>query len=232
MSNTYKIIIAAIAVTVLGATSIFIIGQNRQEDKPVIPQSLSAVSSVKSMVISSSSQSQISSSPSIVAQSLVATSNKAESEITRNSSINFQNCETLIGTDSIQVDGKCIGIGYGYDASFIWKNSFMASQLTAQQQDELNMNRLYETPQNKKILKEMAVDFYNKFKSSQKLPNIIGINFASSKKTQNGFEIGGGVQASGVDHPFGFIPISATYLIYQDSSNNWTWKFISIENNL
>ena len=61
MSNTYKVIIAAIAIAVLGAASIFIIGQNREENKGVTTQGSSSVLSSKSPTTSSSSQISISS---------------------------------------------------------------------------------------------------------------------------------------------------------------------------
>ena len=107
MSNTYKTIIATLAVLVIAATSIFLIGQNRSEIKPVSTQSSSVISSVKSQVTISSSKVSLSSISSSVAAPVVS-SVKTESQVALNSSINFQNCETLIGTDSIQVDGKCI----------------------------------------------------------------------------------------------------------------------------
>ena len=80
MSNTYKVIIAAIAIAILGATSIFLVGQKR-EQKSVTNQSSSAVSSVKSLVVSSSMQSQIASSVLSSSQVQISSSVKAESEV-------------------------------------------------------------------------------------------------------------------------------------------------------
>ena len=61
MSNTYKVIIAAVAIALVGATSIFLIGQNRVEKIAINSLNSSSVSSIKSLVVSSSVQSSISS---------------------------------------------------------------------------------------------------------------------------------------------------------------------------
>ena len=84
MSNTYKIIIAAISVTVLGATSIFLVGQNREQTKPATSSSsASVISSVKSQIVynSSSSQSQTKASSSLLLP--VSSNVKTESQQTQ-----------------------------------------------------------------------------------------------------------------------------------------------------
>ena len=86
MSNTYKVIIAVIAIVVLGATSIFLIGQNRLDNKVVTTQSSSTVSSVKSQMVSSSSSIQ-----------MVSTSSSVSSNV---------NSQTPQTSSSVKVDNK------------------------------------------------------------------------------------------------------------------------------
>ena len=235
MSN--KIIIPLIIVLSLITIGVASLTQlNKSSEKVVVVTSSVTISSVKSQVVSISSTIQTNSSIAVLSAQTSSAQKVEGSKVGSVNSPNLQKCQTVLGVDSILINDKCIGIAYGYDASFIWKNSFIAPLPTKQQEDDYNQDRLYETPQNKKLLKEMAVDFYNKFKSTKKLPTDISIVFADSKKTQNGFEISGGVQGNDTtilnSNLFGFLPISSTYLIFEESPNNWSWKAISFENKL
>ncbi len=79
MSNTDKIMIVAITIAVIGAISIFLVDQNR-EQKVVTTSSSQVVSSIKSLVVSSSSQSQVVSSSFVTPPSSTVSSIKIESQ--------------------------------------------------------------------------------------------------------------------------------------------------------
>ena len=218
MSNTYKIIIAAIAVTVLGATSIFIIGQNHQEDKPITPQSSLSVSSVKSLMVSSSSQSQILSSSSIVTQTSVVSLVKAESQvaISNTTKCNLPESENLVKTE----DGCFELLTYGA----IYKNpSFDEKQ---------NANLLFKNDQNLKLVNEITKNYYSKIKDKIISKNNKIAIFGSKKLSNNEFSL-----ALAIIDPEYFIKnltkqegqygdrYNATYSITQQQDGTWSYQF-------
>ncbi len=78
MSNTYKVIIAAVTIGILGVTSIFLVGQSREQNKAISAQSSSAVSSAKSQLVSGLVQSRMLSS--VVSSTAVQISSVAKTE--------------------------------------------------------------------------------------------------------------------------------------------------------
>ena len=178
MSNTYKVIIAALAIAVLGATSIFIIGQNRAENKGINTQISSAISSVKSKVVSSSSQSQILSSSSILAQNSAATSIKTESQIvvSNTTKCNLPESENLVKTE----DG-CFNLFYSYFDSEVFKDNSIPEN------SPFNENKLFNNEYSKNIVNKIAIDFYIKNKSSVKTNNYYIRSGINSKKLNNTF---------------------------------------------
>ena len=178
MSNNSKIIIATIAILVIGATSIFIIGQNRQQIKSTSTQSSSAVSSIKSLVVFSSSQSQILSSSLIVGQSSVVTSVKAESQVAVS---NFPKCNLPESENLVKTDNGCFEVEHIFADASIFKNPSLS--------DEINKNKFFDTVENRNLVKLIATNYYNKIRSKFVSPNHKIATIDSKKLSNNEFSL-------------------------------------------
>ena len=177
MSNTYKIIIAAIAVTVLGATSIFLVGRNREQNV-VSTQSSSSVSSIKSQIVSNSSfsQSQVAFSSSIVTQTSLSV--KAESQVAIS---NTTKCNLPYSENLVKTDNGCFEIEYIFADVSIFKNSSLP--------DEINKNKFFDTYENRNLVKLISTDYYNKIRSKFVSPIHKIATVDSKKLSDNEFSL-------------------------------------------
>jgi hypothetical protein len=247
MSNQLKLAAIVIIIIIIGSGSIFISGvfKPKKDDKlaQVNSSSVALVSSqnastsstqVSSKVVSA--ENQVSSTPSFQSSSkaVEVVSSKAKVEISAvpNQSVN---CNIITSTNwtnndlsfYYQPENRCVKISYsGYEYGNLFKGGNFANK-------EFEKNRLYLTDFNIKLANSIATDYVTSVK-----PKIITKDFEvfidTKEKIDNNFTIR--IYANDPEYlkinpnaetNFGLtVPrFEYEYFIYQDSNNNWTWKF-------
>lgn len=160
MSNTYKIIAAVLALLIIGATSIFLIGQNGLEIKTLISSSSSSVSTIKSQEVSSLRSSQIVSTSSSVSATVnsitlqISSSVKAESQVVVSKTTK---CNLLESENLVKTDQGCFELIFSIADSEIFKSK--------EYPENVNSNLLFKNETNVNFIKEAAKDYYKRVSS-------------------------------------------------------------------
>jgi hypothetical protein len=222
MSNKTLIpIIIILSLITIGVASLTQF--SKVPNKVGVNSSSEIVSSDKSQVFSSSSLVQIANSSSVASSAQkVVESDKIESQAVVSNTINcnLPESETLVKTE----DG-CFNIAYsvGPNTFFKWEN--MDPNI------EPNFYLLYNSESNVKIAKEIAKDFFVKFKEKVVIEDskyYTQLNIGSVNRKGDVFTINTYIsnQVIGENNAKILLNIIGEYEIYKGSDEIWRWKFI------
>jgi hypothetical protein len=226
MSNTIKALIAIVSIIILGS-GIFVFTRSRSVENLSNQDISSPVSSSsKSTVLSSGSQTVSISFQSISKVTQVSSSFKTEIVQTPSSqTAQTQKCNQLDSPDLIKTEDGCFKMAYsvGPNTFFKWENT--------DPNVEPNSYLLYNSESNVKIAKDIAKDFFDKFKEKVVINDpkySTQLNIGSVNRKNDIFTINTYIsnQVIGENDAKILRNIIGEYEIYKDLDGTWRWKFI------